>query len=348
MGNTNSTNQTPVAPAPPQRPSMMDTLTAMSPIITQNLYIPPPADIPPNAVRKVATGQVCFEAPLSNPIFVQFRSVTQPPPVCQWLNPQSQAWQNWPMFSTQEECERNNECSQGGGCYQWVSPAPIETLTSDINPINLSHDPNSRLCVSPNNENRSVFIQFKAPTIVPAPIQSSQTPQAPQPPQPASPMQVLSDEEKVYNNLADAFLRNDPQFVPTIKTYFPPQVADQVFSDATAYLSSNRTEAINIAKSIGFAQPGKTGDVSRDLARWVSMMARNFRRQQRRNMTTSIDRAAVRAVPPLAAFGGDVQASTTSQSIMKDHSFILALVLLSAAGGLAYYLYKLKQKKNQQ
>jgi hypothetical protein len=146
---------------------------------------------------------------------------------------------------------------------------------------------------------------------------------------PSTILQVPLQEERVYNNLADAFLRNDPQIVPVIKTYFPPGVGDQVFQDANSYITSNRQNAIEMAKTIGFARPDKKGDVSHEIAKWVAMMARAALDMRK------VLIAAAQVSPSSAV-------SPTSPFFAKGHnsSLLLGLLLLAVAGGLAYFLFK--------
>jgi putative component of toxin-antitoxin plasmid stabilization module len=331
MGNQSSTPQPVASPAAsPSAPAAQPSTAKPYDLATGAFYIP---TVPAGTSFVTSDSKICFD-PKPNPILVQFKKTVTGAPFCQWLNPQTQAWQNWPQFSTKEQCESANQCSQGGACYQW-STGVSEVLTPRDNFNRLSNINVPQVCVSPSDDNKSVLLEWAAPTAVPAPMPPSVATQTPTVASSSkidttatavAPSAAQMDEIKVYNNLADALLNNDPKFVPVVKTYFPPQVTDQVFTSAMTYLKNNRPQAIEMARRIGFAKQGATGDVSRPLARWVSQMSRA--EMSRADMSQRMRGAQAAPSKPV------------------DHSpLVLGIVLLLAAAGLGYYLYRRKQNK---
>lgn len=137
---------------------------------------------------------------------------------------------------------------------------------------------------------------------------------------------MMTEEERTYNSIADALLKNDPILVPMVKANLPPKHADELFRRAMVFLVKERAKAIMIAKTIGFARPGIKGDAAKEIAHWVLLMAR---------ASTVLLKVAAAQVGPTS--------TDLAQHIAPERYLVLGSILLLLSGGLAFVTYNLEK-----
>lgn len=147
---------------------------------------------------------------------------------------------------------------------------------------------------------------------------------------------VIDQEVVVYSRLLDMLIAQAPS-LDVIKTYFPQQIGDLVLSAARQYAQQARVNAINYARSLGFAKLGSSGNVSLPIAKWFNILAHQA------NPKIPIFFPDAQSVTPTT--GAQV---TTAAAKKRQDMYLYMTIFFTLVGVGALLLYRSKKRKDGQ